>query len=128
MENCVFCKMVRGEIIPNIVWEDDSHIAFLDQSPIRSGHTLVIPKKHTDYLFDIEDKEYLDLMLASKKVSKLLKTKLNPVRVGVLVEGFGVAHAHVHLIPIDNGGQIDIKYAKQATGDELKKIADIIRG
>ena len=127
MQDCVFCKMVQGEIKPQVILENDSFFTFLDQSPIQPGHTLVIPKKHTDYLFDIEDKEYADLMLEAKKVAKLLKEKMGTKRIGILVEGFGVAHAHVHLVPINNGGQVSLANAKHASMEELKEVAEKIR-
>ncbi len=127
MEDCVFCKMVRKEILPEIVWEDDNYMAFLDQNPVKPGHTLLIPKKHTDYLFDIEDKEYADLFMHAKTFSKILKKAFNPKRVGLVVEGFGVPHAHIHLVPINNIGELTPIERIPPTKDELKKIADIIR-
>lgn len=126
MKDCIFCKIAKGEIKPEVIFEDDSYISFLDTNPISPGHTLVIPKKHTAYIFDLEDNEYSDLMLVSKNIAKILKEKLNPKRVGILVEGFGVDHVHVHLVPVNVGGGICLQYSKQATKDELKKIADII--
>lgn len=126
MKDCVFCKIGKGEIKPEVIWENDSYIAFLDQNPIAPGHTLVIPKKHTAYIFDLEDEEYSDLMLAAKNVAKILKEKLNPKRVGILVEGFGVDHVHVHLVPINVGGSICLQYSKHAKEDELKKMAEKI--
>ena len=126
MESCIFCKIANGKIKPEVIWENDSYIAFLDTNPISPGHTLVIPKKHTSYIFDLENKDYSDLMLAAKVVAKMLKEKLNPKRVGILVEGFGVDHVHVHLVPVNEGGGICLQYSKHATGDELKKIADKI--
>jgi histidine triad (HIT) family protein len=125
MENCIFCKLAKEGSIHKI-WEDDKNMAFLDTNPIRPGHTLVIPKKHVGYIFDMDDKEYTDLMLASKKVAEILKKKLNPKRVGVLVEGFGVDHVHVHLVPIDNGGEVCLQYSKPASQDELKNIVNKI--
>lgn len=127
MENCVFCKIAK-EGSNHKIWEDDKHIAFLDMSPIRPGHTLVIPKKHADYIFDMSDKDYSDLMLASKRVAELLKKKLNPKRVGMLIEGFGVDHVHIHLIPINGGAEIWLGYSKKSTPEELKKVADKILG
>jgi histidine triad (HIT) family protein len=123
MENCVFCKIAKGEIPSYKVWEDGDFFAFLDMSPVRPGHTLVIPKKHEKYIFDLSDKDYSGLMLASKKVAGLLKEKLHPKRVGMLVEGFGVDHVHVHLIPIDGGAEIWLGYSKKSAPEELKKVA-----
>lgn len=127
MEDCVFCKMVRKEIVPEIVWEDDSYMAFLDQNPVKPGHTLLIPKKHTDYIFDLENEEYKELFMHAKDFSDVLKKAFNPKRVGLVVEGFGVSHAHVHLVPINAVGELTPLERPTPTLDELKKIADIIR-
>jgi len=126
MENCIFCKIAKGEIKPKVIFENDLYISFLDANPIAPGHTLVIPKKHTSYIFDLKDEEYSDLMLVSKNIAKILKEKLSPRRVAVLVEGFGVDHVHVHLVPINVGGQVCLQYAKHATEKELNEITDKI--
>lgn len=126
MDKCIFCKIGSGEVPSMKIWEDDNFFAFLDNNPIREGHALVIPKKHTGYIFDLNDKDYSELMIASKKIADLLKEKLNPKRVGILVEGFGVDHVHVHLVPIDNGGEVCLQYAKPASKEELEKVADKI--
>lgn len=126
MENCVFCKMANKEINPQIIWENDSYLAFLDQLPVRAGHTLIIPKKHTDYIFDLEDGEYTELMLNAKIVAKKLKKALNPKRIGIVVEGFGVSHVHVHLIPINDIDELHSDTKKLASEEELKEIADKI--
>lgn len=105
--DCLFCKIIAGEIPCHEVWEDESHLAFLDVHPIREGHVLVIPKKHAPYLFDLDDAAYGDLMRAAKTVATALKAAMGVPRVGVAVEGFAVDHVHVHLAPIDGGGQLD---------------------
>jgi len=126
MDNCIFCKIIKKEIPSNIVWEDGSYIAFLDQNPLRSGHTLVLPKKHTDYIFDLNDGEYAELMLQVKNIAKKLKIALRPKRVGMIVEGFGVDHVHVHLIPINDMNELDSINRKSANDSELKKIIEKI--
>lgn len=126
MDDCVFCKIAKGEITPKIIWENDSYIAFLDQNPVQKGHTLVIPRKHTDYIFDLADTEYEELLSHVKEIAHILKEKLNPKRVGMVVEGFGVAHVHVHLIPINNMNELSPIERKSATEDELNEIVDII--
>lgn len=124
--DCIFCKIAKGEIPCVKIWEDKNYLAFLDMQPVSASHTLLIPKKHTDYLFDINNKEYLELFSKAKDLAILLKSKIKPKRVGLVVEGFGVAHAHVHLIPINNPGDMDSKNAKKASVDELKKVAEKI--
>jgi histidine triad (HIT) family protein len=127
MNDCVFCKIIRGEIPTQKVWEDDKYFAFLDQTPIKPGHTLLLPKKHTDYVFDLPDDEYSELMLRAKELSKMLKTKMNSKRIGVAIEGFGVPHVHIHLVPINHGHELSPSDAKPATKDELEKVLNIIK-
>jgi len=127
MANCFFCKFVKNEIPCAKVYESDKAIAFLDINPINPGHTLVILKKHADYIFDLEDKDYKDLFLEAKKVAKALKKALNPKRVGIAVEGFGVPHAHIHLVPINRGYELNPNNAKPMAKEELEKIAEKIR-
>ncbi|HTZ42156.1 MAG TPA: HIT domain-containing protein [Candidatus Omnitrophota bacterium] len=101
MENCIFCKIVKGEIPSAKIWEDKEFIAILDKSPNVNGMTLVMPKKHFDSnATDMPDKEYTDLMLAVKKVAKLLEKKLNVKRVAIVMEGLGVNHVHIKLYPL----------------------------
>lgn len=98
-KNCIFCNMINGEIPVTPLIKDKKYLIMLDRSPINPGHTLVIPKKHTDYIFDLNDRGYKRLMLKTKEVAKVLKRKFKVKRVIMLVEGFAVPHAHIHLIP-----------------------------
>jgi histidine triad (HIT) family protein len=124
-KNCIFCKIAKGEIPAVKIWEDQKYLAFLDVNPINIGHTLLIPKKHTDYIFDLEDEGYSELMLKSKEIAKLLKEKLNPKRIGVIIEGFAIPHVHIHLVPINNPDEICNK-RKPIQSEELNKIAEKI--
>lgn len=101
-DDCVFCKIVSGELPCHKIWEDNKHIAFLSIFPNTEGFSVVIPKKHhPSYLFDLEDSVITDLILASKKVGKLLDKKLEDVgRTGMIFEGFGVNHIHAKLFPM----------------------------
>jgi len=126
MENCIFCKIVKGEIPCVKIWEDENYLAFLDVNPISQGHTLLIPKIHIDYIFDIEDDKYCELLLKAKNLAKILKLKLNPKRIGMVAEGFGVSHLHIHLIPINKMSEMDSINKKPSKIEELKKVADII--
>lgn len=127
MNNCIFCKIVNGEIPAIKVWEDKKYLAFLDLNPINPGHTLLIPKKHSEYLFDLNDKDYNELMLKVNKIAKLLKEKLNSKKVGLIIEGFAIPHVHVHLIPINKGGELNPERAKSMSKEELIKIAERIK-
>jgi histidine triad (HIT) family protein len=124
--DCIFCKIAKGEIPAVKIWEDKKYIAFLDANPINQGHTLILPKKHTDYIFDLKNREYKSLMLNAKKIAKLLKAKLNPKKVGVIIEGFGVPHVHIHLIPLEKRGELNPERAKPMSSEELNKIAEKI--
>ncbi len=124
--DCIFCKIIAGEIPAAKLWEDEKFFIFLDQSPINPGHTLVIPKKHADYLFDLNEKEYAELMLKAKEVAKVLKKKMDCKRVGMAVEGFFVPHVHVHLVPENKGNELNPERAKPMTPEELNKIKERI--
>ena len=101
MENCIFCKIIKEEIPSVKIWEDKNFIAILDKFPNTQGMTLVIPKKHFDsYVFDMNDNDYNELMIAAKKVAKLLDKKLKVKRTALVMEGLGVNHAHIKLYPI----------------------------
>lgn len=123
-ENCLFCKIADGQIPSYKVWEDDKHLAFLSIHPLKPGHTLVIPKKHLPYVFGIEDEELAELTKASKKVAKKLETAFNPKtgKVGMIVYGLDIDHTHVHLVPIDQSGDMDFANAKPASNEELSLV------
>src|SRR2546428_12687661 len=114
MDNCVFCRIIKGEIPSYKVWEDAKFYAFLTIAPHTKGHTLLIPKKHTDYLFDLEDSELSELILASKPLAQALKQAFNPKtgKVGLSVVGVEVPHVHLHLIPLDSQFDMNTDKAK----------------
>jgi len=116
-ENCVFCRIVAGKLSAFKVWEDDNFLAFLDHKPITPGHTLLIPKDHYDYLFEMPERRYSDIMKNARRLSSPLRTAMASKRIGVIVEGFGVNHCHVHLVPISEGGEL-IKKGKTGVPDE----------
>ena len=96
----IFTKIIQKEIPSHTLMETDRHIAFLDIRPVTKGHTLVVPKKQVDYLFDLEDDLLAETMLFAKEMAAVLDRVLKPIRTGVIVEGLEVPHAHIHLIPI----------------------------
>lgn len=123
----VFTKIVKGEIPSYKVAEDDRFYAFLDINPLKEGHTLVIPKQETDYIFDIDDKQYQDLFLFAKKVSKAIMKSIPCKRIGMAVLGMEVPHAHIHLVPLDTEGDLDFRKKKLSlTPERFKEIADSI--
>ncbi len=100
MDNCIFCKIIRGEIPSIKVYEDDRVLAFLDLRPIRPGHTLVIPKQHVDHFMDMDDDLSAHVVHIGNRISRKIRDTLAPPRVGVMVMGFEVAHAHYHVVPM----------------------------
>jgi histidine triad (HIT) family protein len=123
----IFSKIVKGEIPSYNIAETADCIAFLDVNPLAQGHTLVIPKREVDYLFDLEDEQYLSLLLFSKKVARAIKKAVPCKKVGVAVIGLEVPHAHVHLVPINYVGDINFSSPKLSfPPQELARIASEI--
>lgn len=106
----IFSKIVAGEIPSYRIYEDERFYAFLDINPLSEGHTLVVPKTETDYLFDLDDDLLADMMVFSKKVALAIDKTIDCLRVGVAVLGLEVPHAHIHLVPINN--LFDIEFSK----------------
>ena len=109
MEDCIFCKIVKGEIPSHKVYEDDNVLAFGDINPISEGHTLIIPKRHSENLWDIPGEDLTAVHLASKKIIQAIREALSPVGVAIVqVNGKGVnqlvMHYHIHLMPRSAGG------------------------
>lgn len=124
----IFTRIVRGEIPCYKIAEDDKYLAFLDINPLARGHTLVIPKKEVDYLFDLDDELLAGLNVFAKKVALAIDKVSDCKRVGVAVLGLEVPHAHIHLIPIN--GLYDIEFSKpklKLSPEELEVIASRIR-
>jgi len=107
----IFSKIAAGEIPSYRIAEDERYFAFLDINPLVKGHTLVIPKKEIDYIFDVEDKTLADMMIFAKRIAIALKKVVPCKRVGVAVIGLEVPHAHIHLVPLNHEG--DISFQKQ---------------
>jgi histidine triad (HIT) family protein len=114
----IFSRIVSGEIPCYKVAEDENFLAFLDINPLAEGHTLVIPKKETDYIFAISDQEYQALWLFAKKVAKAVEAVVPCKRIGVAVLGLEVAHAHIHIVPINTVYDIDFRKPKLEPGRE----------
>jgi histidine triad (HIT) family protein len=123
----IFTKIWKKEIPSYTIAENDQFYAFLDINPLVKGHTLVIPKKEVDYIFDIDDEEYKELWGFAKNVAKKIEKAIPCKRVGIAVIGLEVPHTHIHLIPINNVS--DINFAKpklQLSDEEMRSIADTI--
>ena len=119
MSKTVFSKIIDGEIPAHIIWQDDDACAFLDTTPIAPGHTLLVPVKPAPYLFELEDQMYASLWKRAQWLAKHIRIVMNCQRVGVMVEGFSVPHVHIHLIPINNGSDLNPDLAKPCDLEEL---------
>jgi histidine triad (HIT) family protein len=124
----IFSKIISGEIPSHKIAENDRFLAFLDVFPLVHGHVLVIPKKETDYIFDIEDDELKEMIVFSKSVAKAIKKAIPCKRIGVAVIGLEVPHAHIHLVPMNTVGDINFTQPKlKPTAEELQSIAEKIK-
>jgi len=124
----IFTKIVNREIPCYKIAEDDNYLAFLDAFPLTLGHVLVIPKKETDYLFDLESEEYFGLWKFSQKIAKAMDKVIDCERIGVAVIGLEVPHAHIHLVPINGISDINFERPKkQFTTEQMIEIADKIK-
>lgn len=112
MEDSIFTKIVRGEIPSYKIAENDKFIAFLDVFPIAKGHTLVVPKKQVDYIFDLEDDLLGELMIFAKMVAKKIEKTISCERIGIAVIGLEVPHTHIHLVPINGVSDINFSNPK----------------
>jgi len=115
----LFTKIINREIPAYIVAEDDNHLAFLDINPLTIGHTLVIPKKEVDYIYDLNDDMLSDLHLFSKKVASAIKKSVECNRIGITVIGLEVPHAHIHLIPINSIDDMNFSRPKLSLSKEV---------
>lgn len=124
----IFSKIAAGEIPSYKIAEDDKYFAFLDINPMVKGHVLVIPKQETDYIFDLDDDILADMMIFAKKIAVALKKAVPCRRVGVMVLGMEVPHAHIHLIPINKESDMLLSNPKlKLEQQEFEKIAADIR-
>jgi histidine triad (HIT) family protein len=124
----IFSKIVAGEIPCFKISENEHFLAFLDIMPLTQGHVLVIPKKETDYIFDIESEEYKALWIFAKNVANAIKKTIPCKKVGVAVVGLEVPHAHIHLVPINSVDDMNFSKPKlKPTQEELAEIANKIK-
>ncbi len=123
----IFTKIIQGEIPSYKVAEDDRYYAFLDINPLTKGHTLVVPKQETDYIFDLDDRTLEGMIVFAKRIAKKIEAKIACKRVAVVVLGLAVPHAHIHLIPINSEKDVDFHREKlKLSPEEFTEIADSI--
>jgi len=124
----IFSKIIKGEIPSHKIGETKNCVAFLDVFPLAKGHTLIVPKKEIDYIFDLDDDLLTELNLFSKKIAKALKKTINCKRIGTAVIGLEVPHAHLHLIPINSVEDINFSRPKlKISQEEMEHIAKEIK-
>jgi histidine triad (HIT) family protein len=120
----IFTKIIKGEIPCYKIAEDDKYFAFLDINPLQAGHTLVIPKQETDYLFDLEDDQLSGMIIFSKKIAEAIRSAIPCTRIGVAVLGLEVPHAHIHLVPMNSMDDVNFRNPKlKFTPGEFMEIA-----
>jgi histidine triad (HIT) family protein len=124
----IFTKIIKGEIPCYKIAEDESYFAFLDINPLKAGHTLVVPKKETDYFFDLDDDQLKGIIVFSKKVAAAIKAAFPCNRIGIAILGLDVPHAHIHLVPMDSMEDINFRKPKlKFTTEEFQAIAKKIQ-
>jgi len=120
----IFTKIIKGEIPCYKIAEDEKYFAFLDINPLKAGHTLVVLKKETDYIFDLDDNQLAGMILFSKKIAMAIKSVIPCNRIGVAILGLEVPHAHIHLIPMDTMEDVNFRNPKlKFSTEEFKEIA-----
>lgn len=123
----IFTKIIQGEIPCYKIAENEHYFSFLDINPVTEGHTLVIPKKEIDYIFDVDDEQLKGLIQFSKKIALGIDKALGTIRTGIVVEGMEVPHAHIHLIPIYFEGQpISLGRKTEITKERMREVAAMI--
>lgn len=132
MADCIFCKIISGEIPSTKVYEDENVLAFLDIHPIRPGHTLVVPKKHAESFYELEEGAFVDAMRVARLLSKNIMRAVKPKRVGLAIIGWDVPHTHIHVVPMNDYFDITSKVRMEEklgnpSPDELEAIAQKIK-
>ena len=122
----IFSKIIAGEIPGYKIYEDDYVCAILDINPIQKGHVLVIPKQEVDQLFELDEVMYDKVMHRVRYIAQLLKAKFDCARVCVLIEGYAIPHAHVHLIPTNSPDDFDKSLVYKATQEELEEVSKLL--
>jgi histidine triad (HIT) family protein len=124
---CIFCEIVAGRASAAIVWENAEFVAFLDHRPIQPGHLLLVPREHVEYLFDLEASRYRGLWDCARQLARPLQQATGADRIGVAVEGYGVPHLHVHLVPLNGLGDLDPCKQHPVARDVMERMAAQIR-
>ncbi|MDJ0531933.1 MAG: HIT family protein [Xenococcaceae cyanobacterium MO_207.B15] len=128
----IFTKIINCKLPAFPLWENEYFIAILVPDPINPGHTLLIPKQQIDYIFDLPDELYNSMWQVAKWLAPFIQQAMQSKRIGIAVEGFGVPHVHVHLVPVNSGNELNPERATSASSEELtivqNKICQAIKG
>lgn len=128
MDGCIFCSIAHNtDHYHKVVWSDENHVAFLTIGPVQKGHTLVVPKKHYEYAFDMPENEYQDLLMASRKVANGIREVFGSTRVMLGIEGFQIPHVHVHLVPVNKHGDAGSPKLLKLSDEEMTDIGATLR-
>ena len=127
MEGCVFCALAAGKLPARKVFEDAEHIGFFPLKHFNPGHVLLIPRRHYDYVFDMDDAAYHALWTTAKRLAPAIRRVAGSKRVGVLVEGFSVPHVHVHLVPVNALADIDPARERAIPEEQAARLAQAIQ-
>ncbi len=125
--SCVFCAILAGRLPARMVYEDPEHVAFLPLEHINPGHVLLIPRAHTDYLFDLDGPAYQRLWATAARLAGPMRDVLSAKRIGVAVEGFNVPHVHVHLVPLNAVDELTPARARALSSEEADGLAVRLR-
>mgnify|MGYP001558852520 CR=1 FL=1 len=132
MDECIFCKIISGEVPTPKIYEDDEVVAFLDIRPINKGHTLVIPKKHVPDFQKLDDELYISVMKVVKRIASVVEEKLAPKRIGLVIAGWDVPHTHVHVVPMHDYHDITSKRMLESnpvtiSEEELQEVTELLK-
>jgi len=125
--DCIFCKIVKGEIPAFKIFEDKRFLAFMDINPINDGQVVLIPKQHIEYFFDIQEPIYSEIFQVVKKLSEPIRKAMNAQKTTIAIEGFEIDHAHIKIIPANSGTDLERTNAHKADLKELEKQAEAIK-
>jgi histidine triad (HIT) family protein len=125
--SCIFCQIIAGRAPAEVVWSDNDFVAFLDLLPIAPGHTLLVPRSHTPSVFDLSPAHYVALFERARTLQHHIQHAFGSRRVALAVEGFGVDHAHLHLVPVNRAGDLDPCKQETASRADLHAHAERLR-
>jgi histidine triad (HIT) family protein len=124
---CIFCEIVAGRVAEEVLFEDADHIAFFPLEHINPGHLLLIPKRHTEYLFDMDAAAYHALWAVAARLALGLRSLMSAVRIGVVIDGFTVPHVHIHLVPTYARDELNPARAKPLDAAEAERLRNLLR-